>query len=91
MWAKELISVLFSMALFFNAMLFIPQAIKILKTKNVAGLSLFTFIGFCVTQLLAIIYGVLQHDNILVFGYLLSLITCGTVTIIILYYRFIRL
>ena len=40
---QEIIEIIFSSALFVNAMLFIPQILKIWKTKDAAGLSLITF------------------------------------------------
>lgn len=84
---ERFITAIFSFGLFINAMLFIPQAIKLIKIKNPYGLSLITFIGFCLTQLSAIMYGIIKHDYVLAIGYGLSLITCGTVTFLLLLYR----
>ena len=87
MWLKWFIDVVFASGLFINAMLFIPQAIKIYREKTAAGLSLITFVGFCLTQLAAVFYGYLNHDYILMFGFSLALITCGAVTILIIFFR----
>jgi len=81
------IDVIFSIALFINAFLFIPQAIKLYQTKDAKDLSKITFVGFCLTQLSAIAYGFLHRDYILTIGYLLALATCGTVTFLIFKYK----
>ena len=78
----------FSISLLINAILFIPQARIIIKTKNVQDVSLITFVGFNIIQLFTLFHGVLTHDYILVFGYLLSIITCGTVSALIIYYKY---
>lgn len=87
MLIERIITFVFSSGLIINAMLFVPQAYKLLKQKSAKGLSLFTFIGFCVTQLAAVFYGLLKDDAVLVYGYFLSLMTCGTVTFLIFKYR----
>lgn len=87
MVVERIVTFLFSSGLFINAMLFVPQAWKLLSSKSAQGISLLTFIGFCLTQVAAISYGLLKNDPVLIFGYLLSLITCGTVTILIVMYR----
>lgn len=84
---KNLIEIIFSFGLFINAMLFIPQALKISRTKNAKGFSLITFSGFNIIQTFAFLHGCLHKDYILAFGMLMSLITCGTVTILIIKYR----
>ncbi|KTD29681.1 ATP-binding protein [Legionella maceachernii] len=81
------INLVFSVALFINALLFIPQAIKIFKEKSALGLSMWTFTGFLLTQLAAILYGVIHGDAVLTIGYLLSLITCGIVVALALIYK----
>ncbi len=86
-WIKDLIEIIFSLGLFFNAALFVPQAIKLWKTKKAEGLSLTTFAGFNVIQLFIILHAYILHDALLMFGYTLSLITCGFVTVFIIKYR----
>lgn len=86
-WIRTAIDMIFALGLFINAILFIPQAIKLYKSKRSHDLSLLTFIGFAITQLAAIAYGLLKKDIILTLGYLLSLITCGTVIFFIIFYR----
>jgi MtN3 and saliva related transmembrane protein len=82
-----LVKILFSCSLFFNAVVFIPQAIKIFRLKNSGALSLPTFVGFNIMQLLATLHGYFEKDYVLMSGFLSSLITCGTVTILIMIYR----
>jgi uncharacterized protein with PQ loop repeat len=40
------IEVVFGLGIFINAILFIPQAMKIYRTKNAAGVSIAIFAGF---------------------------------------------
>ena len=80
----------FSISLLVNALLFIPQIIIIRKTKNVKDLSLLTFGGFNIIQLFTLFHGLFNHDYILAFGYFLSVLTCGTVSGLIFYYRYIK-
>lgn len=79
----------FSISLLVNAILFIPQVITLLKTKNAEGLSLITFMGFNVIQVFTLLHGLITHDYLLVGGYLLSLLTCGAVSVLVVYYRYI--
>ena len=85
-----LIEIGFSGSLLVNALLFIPQVFAILRSKNAKGVSLITFAGFNVIKLFTMFHGLLIHDYILAVGYFLSLITCGTVSILIFYYKFIK-
>lgn len=82
-----LVNTLFGLGLFVNGLLFLPQAVRIVHQGNAKDISLITFIGFCITQLLAIIYGYLHHDYILMAGYIFALITCGIVTGLAVFYR----
>ena len=84
---KDVISVLFSIALFINAILFIPQAIRIFKEKSARSISLSTFSGFLLIQLMAVSYGITQHDQVLIYGYLISMVTCGSVVMLTLFYN----
>jgi len=84
---RQIIDIFFSLGLFINAALFIPQAIKLYRVKNSQGLSLVTFGGFNLIQLSILLHGYMTKDYLLVIGYALSLITCGAVTLLILLYR----
>lgn len=78
----------FLISLLVNAALFIPQIITLLKTKSSQGLSLVTFGGFCIIQLFTLLHGIYAKDYLLAGGYFLSIVTCGTVTLLICYYRY---
>jgi MtN3 and saliva related transmembrane protein len=77
----------FSLGLIVNAALFIPQIMQILKTKSAKSLSIITFGGFSLIQFATILHGYINADYLLVLGYGLSLLTCGTVTILIWIYK----
>lgn len=87
LFLEQIVSVIFAVGLFINALLFIPQALKIARNKKAKNLSLLTFLGFCATQASAVLYGYFKKDSLLIFGYMLALLTCGTVTTLIFMYR----
>jgi len=78
----------FGMGLFINAMLFVPQFIRIIKTKHARDASLITFAGFNLINILTVLHGLIKHDLILTLGSSLSTITNGCVTLSILWYRY---
>lgn len=88
---KEIVAVIFGLALLGNAALFVPQAIAVWRKKSDEGISLITFGGFCILQIIGIIHGVYQHDNSLIVGLGASFLTCGTVTLLTILYRVRRL
>ena len=87
MWWLYLIEMFFSLVLFINAALFVPQAIQLYRTKDSKAFSLLTFGGFNLIQIFTILHGLLQKDYVLAIGFFMSLLTCGTVTVMILVYR----
>jgi MtN3 and saliva related transmembrane protein len=87
---KEIVAVIFGLALMGNAALFVPQAIAVWRKKSDEGISLVTFGGFNVLQVIAIVHGCYQHDMSLIVGMIASLITCGAVTCLTLFYRIRR-
>lgn len=80
----------FSISLLVNAALFIPQIISLIKTESAKDISLITFAGFNIIQLFTLMHGLYIGDYLLAAGYLLSIITCGSVSILICYYRYIK-
>jgi MtN3 and saliva related transmembrane protein len=88
---KEIVAVIFCLALLGNAALFVPQAIAVWRKKSDEGISLVTFGGFCVLQVIGVIHGVYQHDRSLIVGLGASFLTCGTVTFLTIVYRVRRL
>ena len=83
---NQFVDLIFSLGLFFNAILFVTQAVTLFRNKNAQGLSLLTFGGFNVMQFFTALHGYLVKDYLLMSGFLLSFLTCGIVTFFILYY-----
>lgn len=83
----NIIETIFVSGLFVNAVLFIPQFLKIIANKDSREVSFITFFGFWLIQLSIVLHGFLKHDYVLAFGTILSMITCGFVIGVIIYYR----
>ncbi len=77
----------FSISLLVNALLFLPQIKALLKSRSSKGVSLLTFAGFNLIQLFTMLHGLIIGDYLLAAGYFLSILTCGTVTVLIIYFR----
>ena len=84
---KLIVAWIFGFALMGNAALFVPQALAIWRKKSDEGISLVTFAGFNLLQVIAIVQGIYQHDLALIVGMVASLITCGAVTVLTLVFR----
>jgi MtN3 and saliva related transmembrane protein len=84
---KEFVAVIFGLGLLCNALLFVPQAIAVWRKKSDEGISLITFGGFSVLQAIGIVHGLYQRDPSLILGMAASLLSCGTVTLLTIYYR----
>lgn len=68
-------------------MLFIPQAIKIWRTKTAKGVSIPTFVGFNVLQVIGLVHGFINNVPELIPGMIVSLVLCGAVTVGALVYK----
>ena len=88
---REIFAWLFVLGLGCNAALFVPQAIALWRKKTAEGVSLVTFGGFSVLQVIGIVHGALEHDWSLILGMAASLITCGSVTGLAIFYRVRRI
>ena len=88
---RELFAWLFGLGLGCNAALFVPQAIAVWRKKTDDGISLITFGGFSVLQGIGIVHGALEHDWSLILGMAASLVACGSVTGLTVYYRLRRM
>ncbi len=88
---KEIVAILFGLGLGGNALLFVPQIIAVWRKKSDEGISLITFGGFSFLQVIGIVHGCLQGDWSLILGMSASLLTCGSVTALTIYYRIRRL
>jgi MtN3 and saliva related transmembrane protein len=84
---KEIVAVLFGLGLGGNALLFVPQVLAVWRKKSDEGISLITFGGFSVLQVIGIVHGVYQRDLSLMLGMAASLLTCGSVTGLTVFYR----
>jgi MtN3 and saliva related transmembrane protein len=87
MQVKEIVAVIFGLGLGFNALLFVPQVAAVWRKKTDEGISLITFGGFSVLQAIGIVHGAYQHDWSLLLGMAASLLTCGSVTALTVFYR----
>ncbi len=88
---KEIVAVIFGLGLGCNALLFVPQIVAVWRKKTDEGISLVTFGGFSILQAIGIVHGCYQHDPSLTLGMAASLMTCGTVTALTVFYRVRRL
>ncbi|WP_440615182.1 PQ-loop domain-containing transporter [Cysteiniphilum sp. 6C5] len=82
-----IVKMMFALSLFINALLFLPQTIKVIKLKSSENISIVTFIGFLAIQLVCVLYGFLVEDWILALGFMLGMVACVTVVIAAIYYR----
>lgn len=87
----KFVNFFFGLGLVINAMLYVPQFFRIIKTKHARDASLITFAGFNIINLLTFLHGIIEHDMILIFGSGLSTVTNTCVTIAIVWYRFIKI
>ena len=82
---------LFGLGLGCNALLFVPQVLAVWRKKSDEGISLITFGGFSILQAIGIVHGLYQQDLSLTLGMAASLLTCGSVTVLTIFYRMRRL
>ena len=88
---KEIVAVVFGLGLVGNAILFVPQGVAVWRKKSDEGISLITFGGFSILQAIGIVHGMYQRDASLILGMAASLLSCGMVTLLTLYYRIRRM
>jgi MtN3 and saliva related transmembrane protein len=87
---KQFVAIVFGLGLLCNALLFVPQVIAVWRKKTDEGVSLITFGGFSVLQAIGIVHGIYQRDQSLILGMAASLLSCGTVTMLTIFYRLRR-
>ena len=87
---KEIVAVVFGLGLLCNALLFVPQVLAVWRKKTDEGISLVTFGGFSLLQVIGVIHGLFQHDLSLILGMAASLVSCGSVTGLTVFYRLRR-
>lgn len=83
----QIVDTFFFLGSVVNALLFLPQAYKIFKTKAAKDVSFFTFLGFNLIQIITGVHGFLYKDTILVIGSILNFIACFIVTSLIFVYQ----
>jgi MtN3 and saliva related transmembrane protein len=88
---KEIFDWLFGLGLGCNALLFVPQVLAVWRKKTDEGISLITFGGFSVLQAIGIVHGVNHQDWSLILGMAASLLACGSVTGLTVFYRVRRI
>jgi MtN3 and saliva related transmembrane protein len=88
---KQIFEWLFGLGLGCNALLFVPQVLAVWRKKSDEGISLITFGGFSVLQVIGIVHGIYQQDPSLILGMAASLLTCGSVTALTIFYRVRRM
>ena len=84
---KQIVAIVFGLGLICNALLFVPQALAVWRRKSSKDVSLVTFAGFNVLQIIAVIHGAYQRDLALMLGMIASLLSCGTVTVLTIAFR----
>ena len=84
---KQIVAVIFGLGLGCNALLFVPQVLAVWRKKSDEGISLITFGGFSALQVIGIVHGAYQQDWSLLLGMAASLLTCGSVTGLTIFYR----
>ena len=88
---KQIVAIIFGLGLGCNALLFVPQIIAVWRKKTDEGISLITFGGFSFLQAIGIVHGVNHMDWAIILGMSASLLTCGSVTGLTIFYRVRRL
>ncbi len=87
MTISNIIDFLFGSALLINAGLIIAQLMKIVSHKSARDVSLVTFAGFGLIQLVTLSYGYMHSASILFYGTMFSLIASLGVVVAIIYYK----
>jgi MtN3 and saliva related transmembrane protein len=83
---RETVAFIFGLGMVLNAALFVPQAIHLWRTKTAQGVSVLSFAGFNTLQAIGALHGYFQGDRALMVGMLASLVTCGSVTTLAVWY-----
>ncbi len=70
-----------------TAFCFMPQTLKTIRSKNVQGLSLISYVLYCIGILSWVLYGIYVHSIQMVVFNSISLFFAGYILIMILIYR----
>jgi len=83
---KTTVDIIFGFGLFINAIIYLPQVIKIIRLKEAKDLSFVTFFGICLLQLVMGLHGYFHQDYVLMVGMWASLIVSAFLTYLIVLY-----
>lgn len=85
-----LIEILGLTAAFCTTSSFLPQAIKVLKTRNTESLSLLMYVVFTAGVALWLLYGILRDDFAIVIANLVTIVLALTILFIKIHNEYIR-
>ena len=77
----------FILIFFINALVFIPQALQILKQRSATTISIATFSGLLLIQFSLTLYGAFIGNLILALGCILSVLAVGAILGLAIYYK----
>ncbi len=87
MWWSYLIEMFFSLGLLINAVLFVPLSVDIFQKKSSQEYSFFKYFGLLIFQFFAMLHGYFTNDLTMALGFLLSTLSCLTLTVMITLFR----
>jgi signal transduction histidine kinase/uncharacterized protein with PQ loop repeat len=85
---KVYLDYIYGLIFILNAIIFIPQAVKIIQNKSAKDVSLITYAGLFAIQVFFIFHTLQTRNHILLIGFILSLITTAAVLILTVYYHY---
>ena len=88
--AKLVVDSIYGVSLIWDATVYIPQIVRLYRSKSPEGVSLLMFAGFNVSLGLAILNGFYYHDMVQAYGFIPSFTTCSIVTFLLIRYRRIQ-
>lgn len=87
MMIKTIVDILFDFSLVINALVLLPQIIKVIRLKATKELSFLTFFCIFLLQLLFGLHGYFHQDYALMIGMIAAMLVTGTLNVLILFYR----
>ncbi len=87
---KLVVDVVFDISLFINAIIYVPQIIKVIRLKESRDLSFITFFGICLLQLIIALHGYFYQDYGLMIGMLAAFVVSCTLTFLLVKYRKVK-
>lgn len=84
---KLIVDLIFDVALFVNAVIYVPQVLKVIRLKEARELSFITFFGICLLQLSMALHGYVHQDYGLMIGMLAAFLVSLVLTFLLVKYR----